>query len=152
MTGVFRGVDNAWRDPHAPGMARQLRAQYPAMIDVPVNARSDCESPVANPARSRRGCVKPSRWPRPIPSGSRPNIRMRNPIYSTTDIGTTTRAQEGGQTEIQSKSEGDEICMALFGTTQSADLIDLVYRITTVRAEIWKCPFQRSRAETQRPT
>ncbi|OQB90322.1 MAG: hypothetical protein BWX84_01971 [Verrucomicrobia bacterium ADurb.Bin118] len=30
-------------------MARQLRAQYPAMIDASVNAGSDCESPRYGP-------------------------------------------------------------------------------------------------------
>lgn len=30
--------------PHAPNMARNIRAQYPAMIDAPVNAAGDSES------------------------------------------------------------------------------------------------------------
>ncbi len=45
VPGVVRGVDNAWHGPHAPGMARQLSAQYPAMIDAPVTAAGDSESP-----------------------------------------------------------------------------------------------------------
>jgi len=48
-SGAVRGIDNAWRGLHAPGMARQLRAQYPAMIDASVNATGDSERPRYEP-------------------------------------------------------------------------------------------------------
>ena len=49
VSGAVRGIDNAWCGAYAPGMARQLRVQYPAMIDAPVNAAGDGESPRCEP-------------------------------------------------------------------------------------------------------
>ena len=49
-----------------------------------------------NTAPSGRSSAPPAPWPRPIPSGSRPNTRMMRRTCSTTGIGITMRAREGG--------------------------------------------------------